>query len=269
MAKVDFDKKIDELLLNIHRDELERDERRYREETAGCPTWARAEALALDPSAATDAERGHLRSCPRCATRMNSFQSLIHPPLLDIVRHELGALDGDAAREVEHHLRAEQCWQCQRLPATRMVTSLVSAVRGGARSLEGLSAFVAGLLRGADYVPALAGLYAQGDVRRAPYTARFEQGTLSVLLEEQAGDTLLIHVETQQPTLEGETISVEVAGESDSLTAEVVLRRHGDLLVGRRYIPGFGRLRAGLKRILVLAAPRDAGPDPARDQQTP
>lgn len=255
MSNVDLDKKIDELLLNIHREEFERDEQRYREETAGCPTWARARALALDPSAATDAERAHLRSCPHCAARMSSLQSLIHPPLLDIVKHELGLLSGDAALETEYHLREEGCWQCKRLPGTRWVSSLVSAARAGTRSLEELAAAAAGALRGADFVTARAALYAAGDARPGPYAARFEQGALTVSLEERTGGMLLIHVETRELSLEGKTISVELAGESESLTREVTLLRNGDHFEGRCYVPGFGELRDGLRRVVVIAAP--------------
>lgn len=255
MSNVDFDKKIDELLLNIHREELERDEERYREETSGCPSWARARALALDPSATTDAERAHLRSCSHCAARMSSLQSLIHPPLLDILKHELGLLNGDAALETEHHLREEGCWQCKRLPGTRWVSSLVSAARAGKRSLEELAAATMGALRGADFIVARAAHYAADSARRAPYAARFEQGALIVSLEEREGGMLLIHVETREPSLEGETINVELAGESESLTREVTLRRNGDHFEGRCYVPGFGEMRAGLRRVVVLAAP--------------
>ena len=269
MSNVGRDKKIDELLLSIHEEELERDEKRYSEETAECPTWSRARALALDPSAASDVERAHLRSCPHCAARMNSFQSLIHPPLLDLVKHELGLLGGDAAVEVEHHLREEQCWQCLRLRRTRWVSSLLSAASAGTRSLEALADAASRALRGADYITAPVALYAAGDARRAPYASRFEQGRLSVILEEREGGMLLVHVEADDPALEGETIGVELAGESDSLAAEVTLRRHDGRLVGRHYVPGFAERRAGLKRILVLAAPVGRAPEPPPPGQTP
>jgi hypothetical protein len=257
MSNVDLDKKIDELLLNIHREEFERDEERYREETDGCPTWARARALALDPSVTTEVERAHLRSCPHCAARMSSLRALIHPSLLDIVKHELGLLSGDAVLELEYHLKEEGCWQCARLPGTRWVSSLVSAARGGRRSLEELSAAAVSTLRGADFIEARAARYAARDERHAPYAAHFEQGALIVSLEERAGDMLLIHVETREPSLEGETISIELAGESESLTKDVTLRRNGDHFEGRCHVPGFGELRDGLKRIVVLAAPLD------------
>jgi hypothetical protein len=261
MPNIDIDQKIDELLESIHDEELEQTERRYRDETQACLTFAQTRVLALASASASDAESSHLRSCPHCAARLQSFREQLHPSLLKLLLFNLGRLGDDESRLMQNHVN-EGCVQCRRLLATQWAEKATASLRTRRRTAEQLAWALSRAVCGMWSVPALSLNYESRKGHRAPFAAHIEQDNLSLMLEETDADELLVRVFTEDASLENRRVHIEVIGEGKLLEAEVELTAVGECYQGVHYFTAFSLL-TGSGEIVVLAVPVSDGESPA------
>jgi hypothetical protein len=261
MPNTDIDQKIDELLDTIHREELELAESRYSDETAACLTFARTRALALDLRSASEVESGHLRSCPHCAARLQSFRAQIHPAPLKLVLFKLGRLVGEESHLVRNHLN-DGCVQCGRFLTTRWAEKASSAIETGWRTVGQLAETFSQAIWEVLGLPTLSFYYESGESRRVPFSARVKQDDLSLMMEETDSDELFIRVFTEDASLENRHVHIEVIGGERPLEAEVRLTAAGECYQGIHYFPNFGLLSES-GAIMVLAVPASEGKAPA------
>jgi hypothetical protein len=253
MPDIDIDKHIDKLLEIVHREELEQIERRYRSETAECMTFARTRSLALDPSAATEAESAHLDTCPHCSARLQSFREQLHPSPQTLLLYGFGRLGADERQSVQSHL-GEGCLECRRLLATHWVEKATEMMRAGRRTAEQAAAALGRAIWVSGRAPTPSLHYEGRGGRRAPFAARFERNGLSLVLEETDADELFVRVSTEDASLAHARVHIEVAGDVRPLQAEVVLKAMDSYYQGVHYFPDFS-LIAGSGVVLVLAIP--------------
>lgn len=253
MSNIDINKNIDELLKKVHGEELTIAEKRYEDETAQCLTFARTRSIALGKVAASEAEGLHLRSCPHCSARLQSFHEQLHPLLPRLLLSKLGRLAPDEQRLVQSHLD-EGCEQCRRLLGMQWMEKAAAMLRAGQRTVEQMSDALLRALSFSGRVPVLSFNYESEKERRQPFAARLERSGISVMLEETDADELFVRVFTRDASFERLRVHLEVAGEGLSLQAEVTLEEVDDYYQGVHYFPDFSLLAASGK-LVVLAVP--------------
>ncbi|HVG21065.1 MAG TPA: hypothetical protein VNI02_18610 [Blastocatellia bacterium] len=257
MPDTDIDLKINKLLENIHHEELEQSERRYRDETQSCLTFARTRTLALDSASASDAENVHIRSCPHCTVRLQSFREQLHPSLLKLLLFNLGRLDDDERRLVQNHMN-EGCVHCRRLLATQWAEKATAALKTGRRTAGQLAGALSRAVCGMWSVPALSLNYESRKSVHVPFAAHIEQDNLSLMLEETDADELFVRVSTQDASLVNQYVHLEVSGGERPVEAEVKLAAVGDYYQGVHYFTDFSLLTES-GAITVLAIPASDG----------
>jgi hypothetical protein len=245
------------LMRAVHELDLKEREERYARERAECLPLPRFRAVLLRGDW-TAAEQEHIRGCAYCQkTREKVRQSLWHPTLWQMLLHNQGMLSGDEAPAVRHHLEDDACSRCQRLSQSPWLQALGAMVQAGQRTQEQAQAMMMKATVTA-FAPLPAPVGAFDPETRPPFQLRTESedDVLTVTVRETDEGDLVVHVQTPDPEQAGRTVHVEVLGEGEPLTADVVLEAQGERGCAGRHV--FGRFAELAQRLgadcAVLAA---------------
>lgn len=199
---------------------------RLQEETANCPPLLRLQIAELRGEL-TEEERRHIASCRYCQITQRKVHELCHPTLWELLLYIADELPEDKAQYVRYHLKREGCYGCRKLLDSPWLRRFAEAVRTGKRTTEQVKKYLEELRviwGGVEPLPMPIASFAPRD--RTPFHQRVEQPDVAITLHE-AADTgeLLAFVEARDETLFNHTVHVELLGENERLTADVLLNR--------------------------------------------
>jgi hypothetical protein len=190
----------------------------------GCPPVPRFLKAVLYQDWSAE-EQAHKKDCRYCQTiEERTRQNTWHPTVAQLFGHLLGRLSEDDARDVNYHLAKDNCHSCQRLAHSPWLARLAALVRAGSRTWEEVRVLLDRALAASAPLPAAAGAFDTAPTQ-PPFQLRVSQpdGSLTATLGETPEGELRVNVETPDPALARRTVHVEVLGEAEPLTADVVL----------------------------------------------
>jgi hypothetical protein len=167
---------------------------------------------------------------------------------------------------MRQHLEQDECRRCQLLTRSIWLRALAKMVEAGQRTPEQVQ--VNGAVTAFAPLGALVGAF--DPTTRPPFQLRavHPDGSLAVTVRETDDGDLVAHVRTPDPTLAGRTVRVEILGEGEPITVEVLLKAQSeDGCTGQHVFSSFAELASRLGAdCAVLAALTEAPPCIVREE---
>lgn len=203
------------LLSAAHRAGVKKIGERLARERKNCLQITRAREIALNPDVATPEETAQIARCPHCAKLVEQMKAgLTHPSLGAIVRWLAGAMEGDEAKQMHWHMVDDGCRRCNRLARSPMLNGLVKALHMGTRTAAQVQALTEAAVGFLVSLPA-----------GAPSVS--PDGKMAVSVQNSAANELVVTLNGSGQEWCGGKASVELIGETGTLSNEVVLHSQG------------------------------------------